>query len=382
MVKNLKGKSFRGVRKNIQMKFLFYLGHPAHFHLFKNTITDFKKNGHRVSILIKKKDILESLLQNYGMAYQNILNEGRRDGRVGIAVGVIKRDWRMLRYCMTNRPDLLIGSSAEIGHVGTLLGIPSINVNEDDVDVISLYSKISYPWSTYILSPRVCCNGRWENKSIKYESYHELAYLHPNNFKASKKVVQKYLDPDEPFFLIRFAKLSAHHDGGIRGVSDEIALKIIELLRPHGKIYISSERSLSEDLIPFRLEIDPLDIHHVMSFAKIYIGDSQTMAAEAGVLGVPFIRFNDFVGRIGYLKELEDTYQLGYGIKPSNPEILFKKIRELLIMTDRGDVFQKRRAKMLNDKIDLAKFMTWFIENYPGSVKIMKENPNYQYNFK
>ena len=39
------------------------------------------------------------------------------------------------------------------------------------------------------------------------------------------------------------------------------------------------------------------DMHHVMAFASLYIGDSQTMAAEAGVLGVPFVRFNDFVGR-------------------------------------------------------------------------------------
>ena len=55
-------------------------------------------------------------------------------------------------------------------------------------------------------------------------------------------------------------------------------------------------------------------MHHVMAFASLYIGDSQTMAAEAGVLGVPFVRFNDFVGRIGYLRELEDIYHLGFGI--------------------------------------------------------------------
>lgn len=55
-------------------------------------------------------------------------------------------------------------------------------------------------------------------------------------------------------------------------------------------------------------------MHHVMAFASLYIGDSQTMAAEAGVLGVPFVRFNDFVGSIGYLRELEDKYELGYGI--------------------------------------------------------------------
>jgi hypothetical protein len=31
---------------------------------------------------------------------------------------------------------------------------------------------------------------------------------------------------------------------------------------------------------------------------------------------------------------------------------------------------------MLSDKIDVTAFMVWFVENYPESVKIMKENPD------
>lgn len=31
---------------------------------------------------------------------------------------------------------------------------------------------------------------------------------------------------------------------------------------------------------------------------------------------------------------------------------------------------------MLSDKIDVTAFMVWFIENYPKSAKIMKENPS------
>ena len=37
---------------------------------------------------------------------------------------------------------------------------------------------------------------------------------------------------------------------------------------------------------------------------------------------------------------------------------------------------------MLVDKIDVTAFMVWFIENYPTTVKIMKENPDYQNNIK
>ena len=117
-----------------------------------------------------------------------------------------------------------------------------------------------------------------------------------------------------------------------------------------------------------------MDMHHVMAFASLYIGDSQTMAAEAGVLGVPFVRFNDFVGRIGYLRELEDTYHLGFGIKASAPgsvDQLCSRVEELVSMdsTERRKVFQQRRQQMLEEKIDCAKFLTDFIEQYPQSAE-------------
>ena len=129
-----------------------------------------------------------------------------------------------------------------------------------------------------------------------------------------------------------------------------------------------------------------------MVFASLYIGDSQTMAAEAGVLGVPFVRFNDFVGRIGYLRELEDKYELGYGIhasvlaedsfirradgsaQPSGVEALYERVEQLVATPaeERKATFQSRREKMLAEKIDCAKFLTWFIENYPQSVDAVR----------
>ena len=107
------------------------------------------------------------------------------------------------------------------------------------------------------------------------------------------------------------------HDSGIKGINTEIAQRLIDILAPHGTIYITSERPLEPQFEQYRIRINPLDMHHVMAFASLYIGDSQTMAAEAGVLGTPFVRFNDFVGRIGYLRELEDTYHLGFGVHAS-----------------------------------------------------------------
>ena len=90
--------------------------------------------------------------------------------------------------------------------------------------------------------------------------------------------------------------------------------------------------------------------------------------------GLPFVRFNDFVGRIGYLRELEDVYHLGFGIKASSPgsvDALCKRVQELVEMkaAERKATFQQRRQAMLHDKIDCARFLTYFIEGYPATVK-------------
>ncbi|MBO7459534.1 MAG: hypothetical protein J6T53_01320, partial [Bacteroidales bacterium] len=73
------------------------------------------------------------------------------------------------------------------------------------------------------------------------------------------------------------------------------------------------------------------------------------------------------------------------GIKASekgSADKMYKTLTDLLSMPDLKEEWQKRRQKMLSEKIDYAKFLTWFIENYPESAKIMKQNPDYQLKFK
>ncbi len=388
------------------MKILVYLGHPAHFYLYKNVIANLRKDGHNVEILIKKKDILQQLLDNQGWEYHNILKEGRKNSKLAIAIGTLKRIFRELRFCLKYKPDILTGTSVENSYVGPLLNIPVINCNEDDASVVPLYAKLSYPGASVILNPIVCNSGKWDAKANKYQSYQELAYLHPNHFTPDEKIVNGYgIDIKKTYFIFRFASLHAHHDGGIKGISTEIAQRLIDILKPHGDIYITSERPLEPQFEQYRIKINPLDMHHVMAFASLYIGDSQTMAAEAGVLGVPFVRFNDFVGRIGYLRELEDVYHLGYGIRantePFTPakvdwieeepkqqacgaEAMYKVVEDLMAMNaeERKTTFQQRRAKMLSEKIDFAKFLTWFIENYPESKNKIQDNAEWWKQFK
>lgn len=366
------------------MKILVQLSHPAHFHLYKNAIVNWQKDGNEVFVLIKSKDILEELMQKSGIPYYNILPIAHRKSRYGILLDMFVREWRMIRFVKKHKIDMLTGSTVEVAHVSWLLRKFSVNTGEDDMVVVPTFAKVARNTVQSYLVPVVCDNGIYENKTIKYASYHELAYLHPNHFTPDKKIVEKYFSADKPYFILRFAQLKAYHDldANAHGINTEIAQHLIDQLKPYGDIYITSERELEPQFEQYRIQINPLDMHHMMAFAQLYIGDSQTMAAESGVLGVPFVRFNDFVGKIGYLRELEDVYHLGYGIKTDEVERLYKVVDDLLSMPNRVVVFQERRQKMLSEKIDYAQFLTWFIENYPESKRIMKGNPDYQYRFK
>lgn len=362
------------------MQIGIFLGHPAHFYMFRNVINKLITNGHNLHIVIKKKDILEDLLNHSGY-YFTVIRDERSDSKLGLIKSVLQMEFEMIRFIKRFKIKILIGSTLSFA-ARKISGINVIVTGEDDAAVVLRYATIAYPQASAILSPIVCNNGKWESKSFKYSGFQKLTYLHPNYFTPDRDVVNKYFSTEKPYFLIRFAKLNAHHDNGVKGLNNELTQRIIERLEKKGNVYISSERELPLEFEKYRLIINPLDIHHVMSFATLYIGDSQSMAVEAAMLGVPSVRFNDFAGKISVLEELEHKYGLTYGIKTKNPELLFNKIEELLVMPDLREEFQLRRQKMLADKIDVTAFFVWFIENYPESARIMKENPDYQYRFK
>ena len=363
-------------------KYLFYLGHPAHFHLFRHSIEELTDSGNHCIVLVKQKDVLVELVEREGWDYLQVANERKGKGKITSGWSLILRDLDLWRFAKRERPELMIGTSAEIGHAGQILGIPSIVVNEDDAEAVPLFTNLAYPFADHIVVPQCCSVGKWKEKAVRYDGLHELAYLHPVRFRPDRTIVAELAGSAGRYFILRFAELTAHHDAGKRGIGDGLARRIVDALSPRGAVYMSSERSLSRELEHLRFPLPPNRMHDALAFADLYIGDSQTMAAEAAVLGTPSIRFNDFVGRLSYLEELEHKYGLTYGIKTSQPEQLFAKIEELLAMPDLKQEWQRRRERMLADKIDVTAFLIWFIENYAESADTMRRYPETQRRFR
>ncbi len=380
------------------MKVLFMISHPAHFHMFRYTIDNLQHDGHEVVVVIRPKDVLEQLCIDANMPYYKVKNRPKKWGMFGLAIFLIEKIIEVLHIARKEKPDMLVGSDGVLAVVGKILRIPAFECYEDDGEAIALYAKMFFPIYTGLLGPQCCSAWKWESKKIGYPSYQELGYIHPNQFTPNKEIVEKYgIDTSKTYFVIRFAQLTAHHDVGIHGMNAQIAEHVVNMLKPYGQIYITSERELEPQFEPYRIRINPLDMHHVMAFASLYIGDSQTMAAEAGVLGTPFVRFNDFVGRLSYLHELEAPtdytprkdgyipvvdkhvpdeihYSLGYGHKTADVEGFYNSIAKWLAIPNRKEICAQRREKMLSEKIDYAMFLTWFIENYPDTQQQTRDN--------
>lgn len=348
---------------------LIYLGHPAQYHFFKYAMMRWCQNGHGVKVLIKTKDILEELLKEDGVAYENIQSQPRGNGKLAIVTASFRRTKAVLRVAKAFKADILLGTDSSVAQAAWLLRKPAITVLEDDYEVIRHLAKLTFPFTSCILVPSVCRVGPYEKKKVGYPGYMKLAYLHPDIFQPDKKILDQY-HIEENGVLIRLAKLSAHHDEGVQGLNVNLVRRIIEIAAlHHRKVYITSESDLDESLRPYQLAIHYNDIHHVLAFSGLLVSDSQSMSMEAAMLGTPSLRFNDFAGKISVLEELEHRYELTYAFPSTESDRLFSKIESLLSLPDLKEMFQKRRQIMLSEKIDVTTFFTRFVENYPDSKK-------------
>ncbi len=358
------------------MNLLFDLNHPAHFHLFKNTILNLNTKGHKVFITARRKDILTDLLQYAEWDYVKLKKNNCK------VCSHFANLHQLRKFYKSEKIDLAIGVSALIAQAALFSKTKSLVFDDDDIMVTPIFALMAHSFASHVLSPSVLQIERNGKKDVFHHSLHELAYLHPSIFTPSQSVLNEYsLKNDDYLSIVRLSALQAHHDIGEKGISSEQSLRILEKLKSKGRVLISSEKELPAILKPYALK-NPEHFHHLLAFAGILVCDSQTVASEAAVLGIPSVRINTFVGRISYLEELEHTYQLTFGFKPHNFDSALKKIDKIIDQPDSRIFFQQKREKLLSEKIDLTAFMVWFIENYPESAKIMKENPDYQYRFK
>ncbi len=351
------------------MKYLFDIGHPAHVHLFKNTIKYLLDDGHVVKICAHNKEVTFSLLDYNSFEYSS--RPGSKKGLIKKTVFFFIIIYRLLRIINKEKPDLLIGGvgNAYVAVAGWMSRTPSIIFDDTEHSKVELIFVKRF--ASHILSPD-CYMKDFGIKHLRYPSYHEFAYLHPNNFSSLKP--NNYSKRE--YIIIRKVSWNASHDVGQKGISTNYLDKIIEKYQKNYQIMISAEENIDIKYDKYLLDIVPHEIHSLLKYASLYIGEGVTMASECVALGVPAIFVNTL--ELGYANEQEKAYKLLYNYRTD--EGVIEKADDLLSRSkNENEIFH---LSMLKDKIDLASFMNWFIDNYPESTQIMKDNPSYQYNFK
>jgi len=353
------------------MKIVVDINHPAHVHYFKNFIWEMEQKGHEILVTASEKDISFELLKIYNIPYTNIGSYGKGIARKIINLPIL--DWKMYKAVKQFNPDIFLGfGSIRAAHVSKILGKPCIAL--DDTEHAKWEHMLYVPFTDAILTPK-CFKKDFGKKQIRYDGYTELAYLHPSYFTPNPAVLDEIgLTEDDPFIIVRFVSWQASHDVGHAGITLDNKRKAIHEFEKYGRVFITSEKPLSQEFEKYRISVSPEKMHDLLYYATLLYGESSTMASECAVLGTHAI-FCDFAGR-GYTDEEEKIYDLVYNFKldESGQEESIKKAVELLQDPDLKKKGRIKQEHLLSDKIDVTAFMIWFIENYPDSVANMKNN--------
>ena len=273
-------------------RLLFEIAHPKHFFQFQSLIDHYEKNG-EVLIIAKEKDIVTDLLDElgykyikYGASKTGILNKIFNAPRLILELNKIVRKFD---------PDYIISKSSPYANLLRLVRRFK-TITMPDSEGVWINEKLVIPLTDYLVTPSNYTVD-YGTKHLRINGFFESAYLHPstNNF-SSECLSLLHGRKRDRYCIIRFISWNANHDISHSGFSDEQKIDLVKSLEKEMDVYISSEGGLPGSLQKNELRIPVSKMHCLLNFADLYIGDSQTMAAEAAILGTPAVRVNSWVG--------------------------------------------------------------------------------------
>jgi predicted glycosyltransferase len=342
------------------MKILFDIVHPAHVHFFKHMIHALRQRGHVIAIVAREKDVTSSLLDRLGLDHDTIGRAGRKT-HFGQLTELVRRDLELARFAHRFRAGLIVTRNPAGVQAARIAGIKGI-FDTDDGSAAGIHFRAARPFAHYLTSPD-CLPEDWGRRHVKYQGYKQSAYLHPDHFKPNPNVLKDLgLDAGARYFVVRFVAMHASHDDGESGMPAEVKRIALDRLQRRGKVFLSCEGGVPREWEHLAFRLAPDRLHDLLAFASLVVGDSQTIAAEAAVLGTPSIRASTFAGRISYLEELEHRYGLTFGFRPEDAAEFLRKLDWLLDAEDPRALVADGHRRMLGEKVNVARWFTDFIE--------------------
>jgi len=333
------------------MRILIEILHPAHVHFFRNFAAEMIDSGHDVIVTSRDKDVTLDLLDEYGIEHEVLSIQ--RTGTPGLVHEQVERVRKLSAIIREQRPDALTGiMGPTIAVAGRLHRVPSIVFY--DTEIATATNSWVYRMVDTVVTPE-CYEKSVPGDHLTYPGYHELAYLHPNHFTPDRARLATFgLDAAEPYAVVRFVSWEASHDRGEQAMSLQAKRRLVEELGKHGRVVISSEGPLPEDLTPLAVSGPKRDIHHVLAFASLYAGESATMASEAAVLGTPALYIAD--SPRGYINDLE---RRGLAAAVATGDVA-AAIDAARVFRENPIIVATAHAELLRDNVDVTAWMTDF----------------------
>lgn len=340
------------------MKIVVDINHPAHVHYFKHFIWEMESKGHQVLVTASEKDIALKLLDLYHIPYINMGSYGK--GIIRKILNIPIMNLRLIRRVKNFQPDLFLGfGSIRATHAAKYFRAYSISLEDTEHSVLS---NMAYtPFTDVILTP-ISFQKDFGKKQHRFNGTTDLLYLHPNRFTPDPHVIEELgLTPEDTFFIVRFVSFDANHDIGQSGIKDKI--KLVKTLAEYGKVFITSEGELPEELEQYRARVSPEKMHHLMAYATLFVGESPTMASESATLGVHAVYISTLP--LGYIDEEEKKYNLVtfFNQNEIDEDTVLQKIRELLADPELRQKGRRKQQKLLDDSDDVTEYLIKFVEN-------------------
>ena len=294
------------------MKFIFELNHPKHYYQFKYIMSILEERGHTVMVLARDKDVLLKVLQEEGVPYRVFgVHKESISGKVFSSFSIFRHYKRIAKEFS---PDVIVSKASLYGTlVARMLGCKSFIF--PDSEVVKLTNRVVAPMATRIVTPETFTID-FGKKHLRIKGLFEDCYLSPEVLSIDASYPQEH-NLQCPYAILRFVGWTANHDVNNNGFSLDEKIALADSISKYMTVYISSEKALPPELAKYKLSTPAAQIHDVLANADLYIGDSQTMATEAALLGTPAIRSNSFVGEndMSNFKMLEKKCGLLFNIR-------------------------------------------------------------------
>ena len=341
------------------MRVLFDIAHPAHVHQFLPIARELLARGHEVRLVGRDKDVTRDLLEASGLPFEVPPAPPGPRGLWRDARELAMRVPALRRIVRAWRPEVLLtrNPSGALAAFGTRTR--SI-FDTDDGRQVGLHYWLARPFADVITSS-VHDPEDHGRKHRRYPGFKALTYLHPHRFRPDPTVRARLGVPDGPLFVVRFSAHDASHDRRIDGIAAAAQDELLRLLGDQGTVVLAREGAPTVMLDGGTdRPLGAADLHHVLACADLCVGDSQTVAVEAALLGIPTIRLSGFTGRHFTLDVLEARYGLVRNLRPGEEDALLREAEATLAdLPGARSRHLAARAHLLSESSDPV---PWFLD--------------------